>query len=701
MLAKCETIVSVIYTICALFTPFVLSVGTPLISRTSGESEERSGGIWRGAGLQPRQKKEPLYWNDKAGNVIGVNEELGWDYDFCRMEWPRTAIVDGKLYIDSGTVWLSPKGEGKKVIQEINTRLFTLDLTQKMWWENYTLTVIPKPAHVPNVVTGEIFMPPHSNFTSSTNQKFYTYGGLFPMVNTSSSTFVEPDANRSGDIISYDVGTNKWEIVEPALGSDTVIWSESGTSISIPELGLGFYLGGYQSAASNRAIGTDEYLVVPGFLRLEWDLENPSAPPKWKNESVPFDQTIGGHLEYISGIGEKGILVKFGGVRATVGDKFRSSQLMNQMAVVFVYDIANAKWYQQSATGPTENGVPEGRAWGCSIMVPAKDNSSYNIYIYGGGGADRNAGGLDELWVLSLPSFTWIRAYSGIQPTIGASCQLLNDNFMMVIGPRTAMFKSTDWTAEECTPLWSVYDLTRGTWDSQFNPARKEKYAVRPEISIVIGGGGEGNATMKAPAKGWDDNALKALFEDKRGTGNETAPPTATDSEESSGTSQINKAAIIGGVVGALAIALLLILCCIHRQWRSHKIQGLTLFGSKPRHMLLRSGDKELARGPEELEGSGPVSYGSYEPVNYGGPYSDTPQPQSPQELNGGEQAGFTGGVEGAKSAAQAAPGGRGAMYELGQASPTGRAPEVRRPISGMRGPPVVRPGSSRFSEEF
>lgn len=46
----------------------------------------------------------------------------------------------------------------------------------------------------------------------------------------------------------------------------------------------------------------------------------------------------------------------------------------------FLCDIAEAKWYQQKATGQ----VPGNRRKFCAGVVRAQDQSSYNIYLYGG-----------------------------------------------------------------------------------------------------------------------------------------------------------------------------------------------------------------------------------------------------------------------------------------------------------------------------
>jgi len=54
---------------------------------------------------QKRQSKSnnSTNWNDVQANSIGVNEALGWDYDFCRIEWPRSEYLVFRR--TSATAW--------------------------------------------------------------------------------------------------------------------------------------------------------------------------------------------------------------------------------------------------------------------------------------------------------------------------------------------------------------------------------------------------------------------------------------------------------------------------------------------------------------------------------------------------------------------------------------------------------------------
>lgn len=79
------------------------------------------------------------------------------------------------------------------------------------------------------------------------------------------------------------------------------------------------------------------------------------------------------------------------------------------MTQIYVYDIATRSLTSQVAQGM--NGTPGLRYDGCSVVKMAPDNTSYNIYMQGGTNDNET---LNDIWVLSIPSFTWIDITTGI-----------------------------------------------------------------------------------------------------------------------------------------------------------------------------------------------------------------------------------------------------------------------------------------------
>jgi hypothetical protein len=82
------------------------------------------------------------------------------------------------------------------------------------------------------------------------------------------------------------------------------------------------------------------------------------------------------------------------------------------MSEISIYDIETASWHLQTASGAPNNEtmVPADRWDGCSVLAPSPDNSSYNIYI-AHGQSPTGGNSYDDVWVLLIPSFTWVKLY--------------------------------------------------------------------------------------------------------------------------------------------------------------------------------------------------------------------------------------------------------------------------------------------------
>ena len=144
------------------------------------------------------------------------------------------------------------------------------------------------------------------------------------------------------------------------------------------------------------------------------------------------------------------------------------------MSDITVFDPVTNKWYHQTVSGS----APSPRSRFCTVAVhdPAPlsgsggfASGSYDIFIYGGWKG--NAGeGFDEVWVLTLPAFTWISVNGGVSgtyPRIGHTCQVAGNRQMISIG-------GLNITQANLVEAWSgpdvsqrqgiaVYDLS--TWD--------------------------------------------------------------------------------------------------------------------------------------------------------------------------------------------------------------------------------------------
>lgn len=113
-------------------------------------------------------------------------------------------------------------------------------------------------------------------------------------------------------------------------------------------------------------------------------------------------------------------------------------------------------------------------------------------YLYGGAGFGANASGYDDVYILTMPSFQWIKWWP-TQPGQGnphntLTCDVINQAQMLVIG---GIFPDSD----DCDApdAWGTHNLNLGkTNDSYamwapFQPTLKE-YFVPSEVVDLIGG---------------------------------------------------------------------------------------------------------------------------------------------------------------------------------------------------------------------
>ena len=73
------------------------------------------------------------------------------------------------------------------------------------------------------------------------------------------------------------------------------------------------------------------------------------------------------------------------------------------MDEIWIYNIETSMWILQKATGD----IPPPRYKTCSVLVPAPDLSSFQIYVFSGL-LSNDTKALD-MYVLSIPTFFWTR----------------------------------------------------------------------------------------------------------------------------------------------------------------------------------------------------------------------------------------------------------------------------------------------------
>ncbi len=247
-------------------------------------------------------------------------------------------------------------------------------------------------------------------------------------------------------------------------------------------------------------------------------------------------------------------------------DDLEDSGIQSSMQNITVYDIATQSWYSQKATGD----VPSWRYNGCSVVVSAADGSSHSIYLFGGWGPllASNAG---TVYVLSIPSFIWIRVTVEETQRYRHKCHLMGKNHMLVVGGINPNFNDgrgpIDFHAgvDKCdnnatfSQGLGIFSLNNHTWTTDYDPViGAAPYRVHPSISKVIGGNTTGGATKLLPDNGFSSDALRDLLSVARqgATGAAPSPPANSTLKSTPASPPSSRHSLSTGAIAGIAVSL-------------------------------------------------------------------------------------------------------------------------------------------------
>ncbi|KAK4613936.1 Kelch repeat-containing protein [Fulvia fulva] len=389
--------------------------------------------------------------------------------DVCFRWAGQSAVVNGTLYYYGGQATSEPNQD----TNTWNNNFLSLDLTKTWQISTPSLTGLPQPSGPPNISLGTLW---------NSHDSLFLYGGQFqwkpPVSPTAYSTW------------EYNIASSSWvehsdpvtsEGVSSPSNDDPVQRAAEGAAVNVASLGRGFYFGGHldgytteewsQSIARVYLQSLLEF-TFPGYqndqVNALSDNKDAGSDGVYRNvtqgglqSQAGFTQRADGLLVYVPGFGEQGILLALAG---------GTNESFTQMNQINVYDIANSTWYNQATSGE----YPETRVNPCSVIAAAPDGSSYNIYMFGGQNLipAGNQTQYNDMWILTLPSFTWIKVdQSGQSVPPGRSGHTCNiwDGQMVMVGGYTG---ANSLTCE--SPGIYVYDLSTTSWVNQFTATSAE-----------------------------------------------------------------------------------------------------------------------------------------------------------------------------------------------------------------------------------
>ncbi|KAI1776474.1 hypothetical protein F4818DRAFT_350633 [Hypoxylon cercidicola] len=435
--------------------------------------------------------------------------------DVCTRWAGQSAIINGTVYFYGGR----SKTTGDQQSNTWNNDFIALDLTKSWDVNSPALTGLARPSGPPAVSLGYLW---------NDLDRLYLYGGEF-----SDSPVAQPSQISTW---MYDVGSSTWQEFEnPTTSAGNVSDPEGmpvqraaeGAGISVPELGVSWYFGGHLDWATtpgwSNQIGR-VYLksllefTHPGYANSGVDsLRSSGAPEGGAYRNITwggiqnqdgFTERADGVLVYVPGWGPNGILLGLGG--GVVGDH-ETTDAFASMSTIDVYDIKTSAWYHQETSGD----APQVRVNPCAVIFSAPDASSFNIYMYGGQNLlpYGNQTQYTDIWILTVPSFTWIKVdlSSSNEPPARAGHQCAaRDGQMIVIGGYVGTQIACD------SPGIYSFDASGLQWKNSFDAADHPAdahsdnsilagsygYKVPDIVQSVVGGSSDGGATATQPASG-------------------------------------------------------------------------------------------------------------------------------------------------------------------------------------------------------
>jgi hypothetical protein len=370
---------------------------------------------------------------------------------------------------------------------------------------------------VPNYIDGAML---------ANDGEFYLYGGM--LKNT--SEYPQPYPNDILSYRAYQYGVEK-DGFQPGflstrLPTEMTRYMAYGGAASAPSENKAWYFSGMHSPSwgeifvpsSNQAITASN--VSNTFITLDMSTQQGE---KWTNTTLPdfIPPRANPELVWVP-VGSHGILVALGGVvfpEFTYSNHKSKNEAVSEldspafMSTIDVYDVAGDTWYRQ----PTSDG-PGALTRGCAVVAPAQDGSSFNIYYYGGyDGLHLTADFNDDVWVLSLPSFTWAKVAAGkaSHGRAGHKCFMPYPDQMIVIGGYTTVpsTANTPWRCVE-DGIVQVFNLSSASWMSGYDPTKWSNYTVPQAVIKNIGGTATGGAANTSPSpSGFAAAGLGKVFE--------------------------------------------------------------------------------------------------------------------------------------------------------------------------------------------
>ncbi|EXJ71228.1 uncharacterized protein A1O5_05034 [Cladophialophora psammophila CBS 110553] len=227
-----------------------------------------------------------------------------------------------------------------------------------------------------------------------------------------------------------------------------------------------------------------------------------------------------------------------------------------------VYDIGSSTWSMQSLN--PGSAIPDGPlAQFCTVVASSPDGSHHEIFVYGGW--DSNGGlAYGDVWILSVPSFTWIRGNVEGTRRQGHVCVSPYPDQMIVLGG-TGDY-GAGLASNNSVDVFNLNDLS---WAGTYDPGVHDDYKPAPTVASVISATPTASG-MSSQVSNWFKTQYNMDLIRTFGPYNATTPGPQTNTTTNTPPSTphhdrgwvVPVAVTVPVVVGVAFFASLIFLCC-------------------------------------------------------------------------------------------------------------------------------------------
>ena len=160
--------------------------------------------------------------------------------------------------------------------------------------------------------------------------------------------------------------------------------------------------------------------------------------------------------------------------------------------------------------------------------------------------------GLDQVYILSLPSFVWFKAnYTSSDPRVDHTCNIAGNRQMLSIGGTNPTVAKQLFQTDTVWEGIKVFDLTTLEWTNYFN-ATAPPYLAPKAIADHYSAGSRYPST-------WSSSTIENFFVKSASKSSTSIGPSASASSHSETPYTANrKSAVIGGAVGGVVAVILM-----------------------------------------------------------------------------------------------------------------------------------------------